>query len=53
MQCSSIQGLYARLTGEDLYISLVLWYSRPLCLIDWEGPIYLFGVAVFKASMLN
>ena len=46
MQCSSssMQGLYAQLTGEDLspcslsiyiyiYIYAMQWYVRPLCLI--------------------
>ena len=37
-----------------IYIYYAVWqYARPLCLIDWGGCIYLFGVAVFKASMLN
>ena len=40
MQCSSVQGLYAQLTGEDL-----CWIA--LCYA------YIFGVVVFNASMLN
>ena len=36
MQCSGMQGLYAQLTAEDIYICLVQWYSRHLCLIDRE-----------------
>ena len=43
MQCRGIQGLYAPLTGEDLYIYIyiyiyiynaVYWYMRPLCSIN-------------------
>ena len=40
MQCSSMQGLYAQLTGEDLCL-IALSYAN------------IFGVAVFKASMLD
>ena len=39
MQCSSMQGLYAQLTGEDLYICIVLDLA--------------VGVAVCKASVLE
>ena len=40
MQCSSMQGLYAQLTGEDL-CSVALCYAN------------IFGVVVFNASMLD
>ena len=38
--CSGIQGIYARLTGEDL-CSIALCYAN------------MFGVVVFNASMLD
>ena len=67
MQCSGMQVPYVQLTGEDLsllyiYIDAVCWYARPLCLIDWGGPIslryiyiyiYIYSVVVCKASMLD
>ena len=40
VQGSGMQGLYARLTGEDL-CSIALCYAN------------IFGVVVFNASMLN
>ena len=40
MQCSSMQGLYAQLTGEDPCL-IALCYAN------------IFGVAVFNASMLD
>ena len=40
MQCSSMQGLYAQLTGEN-----ICWIA--LCYAN------ISGVAVFNASMLN
>ena len=70
----SIQGIYARLTGEDLCL-IPLCYANifgvavfDASMIDWRGDICIcalfyiyisaiscakFGVAVFKASMLN
>ena len=40
MQCSSMQGLYAHLIGENLCL-IALSYAN------------IFGVTVFKASMHN
>ena len=40
MKCNSIQGIYARLTGEDLCL-IALCYAN------------IFGVVVFNAPMLN
>ena len=63
MQCNSMQGLYARLTGEDIalfyiYIDAVYWNARPLWSIDRGGHrpllyIYRCSVTVCKASMFN
>ena len=36
-----------------IYIFAVEGYARPQYSIDWGGPIYLPGVVLFKASMLD
>ena len=49
MQCNGMQGLQARLTGEDL----ALFYIYVYIYIYIYKYIYIYSVMICKASMLD